>query len=74
MLLGLLVGYPALAGDRLAWVVAAVGIFGWVVFALGLLGRWPLLLVWGIAAFGAEYALFLRLRGGSVDARAPPGA
>jgi hypothetical protein len=70
VLLGGLVAYPALAGDRLAVVVAAVGVAGWLLLVLGLV-RWPLLLGWGVAGFGAEYAVFLRLRGGSVDSRAP---
>lgn len=71
MLLAVLVAYPAAAGDRLVALVTIVGSTGWLLLALGLVGRWPLVLVWGLAAFGAEYALFLRLRGGSVDARAP---
>jgi hypothetical protein len=51
-------------------VVAGVGIAGWLLLVLGLV-RWSVLLGWGLAGFGAEYAVFLRLRGGSVDARAP---
>ena len=39
--------------------------------AVGLACRWWLVLAWGLAAFGAEYAVFLRLSGGAVDARAP---
>lgn len=38
---------------------------------VGLAFRWWLVLAWGFAAFGAEYAVFVRLRGGAVDARAP---
>jgi hypothetical protein len=70
VLLGGLVAYPAVAGDRLGVVVAAVGVAGWLLLVLGLV-RWPPLLGWGVAGFGAEYAVFLRLRGGSVDSRAP---
>ena len=51
-------------------VVAGVGIAAWLLLVLGLV-LWPPLLGWGLAGFGAEYALYLRLRGGSVDARAP---
>jgi hypothetical protein len=69
-LLGGLVAYAAAAGHRLVPLVVSVGIAGWLVFVLGLV-RWPALLGWGLAGFGAEYALFLRLRGGSVDSRAP---
>ena len=58
------------AGDRLVPLVIGVGVAGWFLFALGLL-RWPALLGWGLGGFGAEYALFLRLRGGAVDSRAP---
>lgn len=29
------------------------------------------MLAWGFAMFGAEYAVYLRLRGGAVDPRAP---
>jgi len=65
-----LVVYPAAAGDRLVPLVIAVGSAGWALLALGLL-RWPALIGWGLAGFGAEYAVFLRLRGGSVDSRAP---
>ena len=42
---------------------------GWALFLLGL--RWHPLIGWGLAGFGAEYAVYLRLRGGSVDSRAP---
>ncbi len=38
---------------------------------LGFVGRWPVVLTWGLLGFGAEYGLFLRLRGGAVDAWAP---
>jgi len=62
--------YPAVAGDRLVPLVVGVGIAAWLLLALGLI-RWPPLLGWGLAAFGAEYAIFLRLRGGSVDSRVP---
>src|SRR5439155_17435607 len=60
LLTGLVV-YPAVAGDRLVPLVIGVGVAGWFLFALGLL-RWPALLGWGLGGFGAEYALFLRLR------------
>jgi len=50
--------------------VALVGIAGWLLAGLALLIRRPLLLAWGLAGVGAEYATFLRLRGGSVDSRA----
>jgi hypothetical protein len=66
-----LVAYPAAVGDRVVSVVAAVGIGAWAMLALALVGKWPTLVAWGMAGVGAEYALFLRLRGDSVDERAP---
>jgi hypothetical protein len=42
-----------------------------VLLAVALAGRWPSLIGWALALFGAEYAVFLMLRGGSVDSRAP---
>jgi hypothetical protein len=69
VLLGGLVAYPALATDRLVPLVVTVGLLGWALVVVGL--RWPVLLGWGLCGFGAEYALYLRLRGGSVDSRAP---
>jgi len=51
--------------------VAAIGALGWTLAAVALLGRWPSLLPWGVAGVGAAYALFVGLRTGSVDPRAP---
>jgi hypothetical protein len=50
-------------------VVIGVGVLGWALVVVGL--RWPVVIGWGLGAFGAEYALYLRLRGGAVDSRAP---
>ena len=63
--------YSALAGDRLVAVVAALGGIGVLVTALALAGRWAPLLPWGFVGVGAAYALFLSLRPGTLDARAP---
>jgi RND superfamily putative drug exporter len=52
-------------------VVVGVGAAACALVAVGLSFRWWLVLAWGFAAFGAEYAVFLRLRGGGVDVRAP---
>jgi hypothetical protein len=52
-------------------VVVGIGVAASVLVAVGLAFRWWLVLGWGLAVFGAEYAVFLRLRGGAVDARAP---
>jgi hypothetical protein len=63
--------YPAAATRHDVLVVVGIGAAACALAAVGLLFRWWLVLVWGFAAFGAEYAVFLRLRGGAVDARAP---
>jgi hypothetical protein len=63
--------YSATAGDRLPQVVAGVGAVGWAVTALALVGRWPSLLPWGVVGVGAGYTVFLGLREGTVDPRAP---
>ena len=70
-LLGAVGAYSALAGDRLVAVVAALGGIGVLVTALALVARWAGLLPWGFVGVGAAYALFLSLRSGTIDARAP---
>jgi hypothetical protein len=70
-MLGLLVAYPAAATERLAAVVAGLGVGAWTLLVVALAMRWASLIGWALAIFGGEYALFLRLRGGSVDSRAP---
>jgi hypothetical protein len=52
-------------------VVTSIGCIGLVVTAVALLARWAGLLPWGFVGVGAGYAVFLSLRAGSVDARAP---
>ena len=70
-LLGAVSAYSALDGDRLVAVVAALGGIGVLVMALALVGRWAALLPWGFVGVGAAYALFLSLRSGTLDDRAP---
>ena len=70
-LLGGIVAYAATAGDRLPEVVSGIGAAGWTLAAVALVGRWPTLLAWGLAAVGAAYAVLLGLRTGGVDPRAP---
>jgi hypothetical protein len=70
-LLGVVVAYSALVGDRLVAVVTSIGCIGLSVTALALVGRWATLLPWGFVGVGASYAVFLSLRAGTVDARAP---
>jgi hypothetical protein len=52
-------------------VVAALAGLGLCVTALALVSRWAALLPWGFVGVGAAYAVFLGLRAGAVDARAP---
>jgi hypothetical protein len=63
--------YAVAAGDRLAGIVAAVGAAGCVLVLLALVFRRASVFPFGIAGVGAAYALFLALRDGDVDARAP---
>lgn len=66
-----LAAYPVAAGHRQLLVVLAVGAAACVLAAVGLVFRWWFVVAWGFALFGAEYAVFLRLRPDAVDARAP---
>ena len=63
--------YAAAAGDRLPQVVAGVGAAGCALMAVAFLVRRPSVLPVGLAGVGAAYAVFLSLRSGAVDARAP---
>jgi hypothetical protein len=65
------VAYSTVAGDRLVAAVAALGGIGLLVTALALVGRWATLLPVGFVGVGAAYAVFLSLRPGTVDVRAP---
>jgi hypothetical protein len=49
-------------------VLVGLGLF---VTASALVSRWAALLPWGFVGVGAAYAVFLSLRPGTVDARAP---
>lgn len=70
MIAGLAV-YPVAAGHRQVLVVLALGGAACAVAALGLAIRRWFVLAWAFALFGAEYAVFLRLRPDAVDVRAP---
>ena len=52
-------------------MVAAVGVAGWALLAFGLATRWTSSFPIGLAGVGAAYAVFLAVRNGAVDARAP---
>jgi hypothetical protein len=68
---GGLTAWAAAAAGSGGPVVAPVGVFGAALLAVGLLGRWPSLLPWAIAFLGAQYAVSLLIRGGSIDELAP---
>jgi hypothetical protein len=51
--------------------VTAIGCVGLSITAVALLGRWPTILPWGFVGVGGAYAVFLSLRAGTVDDRAP---
>ena len=51
--------------------MAALAGLGFFLTALALVSRWAALLPWGFVGVGAAYAVFLSLRPGTVDARAP---
>ncbi len=66
-----IVVYATLAGDRLPVVVAAVGAAGCALIALAFVARRPAVFPVGLAGAGAAYGVFLSLRSGPVDVRAP---
>ncbi|HZC29577.1 MAG TPA: hypothetical protein VE269_07530 [Gaiellaceae bacterium] len=70
-LLAALAAYPAAAAGHGVPVLVGIGAAACGLTAVALAFRWWLVVAWGLASFGAEYAVFLRLRGGAVDARAP---
>jgi len=59
------------AGERLSEVVAGVGAGGCALIVLAFVARRPSVFPVGVAGVGAAYAVFLSLRSGPVDARAP---
>ena len=63
--------YAVAAGDTLPELVATVGTAGCALVLVSLVFRQPSAFPFGIAGVGAAYALFLSLRNGDVDARAP---
>jgi hypothetical protein len=59
------------AGDRLPEIVAGVGAGGCALVAIALVARRPSVFPFGLAGVGAAYGVYLSLRSGAVDARAP---
>lgn len=70
-LAGAVVVYATAAGERLSQVVLGVGAAGCALMAAALVTRRPSALPVGLAGVGAAYGLFLSLRTGAVDPRAP---
>jgi hypothetical protein len=65
------VAYSDVASDRLPAVVGGVGVAGCALMAFALATRWRMVFPVGIALVGASYGVFLAVRNGAVDARAP---
>ena len=51
-------------------VVGGIAAAAWLLLLFALVGGWGFVIAWALVGFGAEYALFLRLRSAAVDARA----
>jgi hypothetical protein len=66
-----IVVYAVSAGGRLPEVVAGVGAGGCALIVVAFVARRPSVFPVGLAGVGGAYAVFLSLRSGSVDARAP---
>jgi len=66
-----LVAYSDVASDRLPAVVGGVGTAGGALMAFALATRWRTVFPFGIALVGASYAVFVAVRNGAVDGRAP---
>jgi hypothetical protein len=65
------VAYSDVASDRLPAVVGGVGTAGGALMALALATRWRTVFPVGIALVGASYTVFVAVRNGAVDGRAP---
>jgi hypothetical protein len=59
------------AGDRLPEIVAGVGAGGCALVTIALMARRPSVFPFGLAGVGAAYGVYLSLRSGAVDPRAP---
>jgi predicted PurR-regulated permease PerM len=66
-----IVVYATVAGDRLPQVIAGVGAAGCALIALAFVVRRSSVFPVGLAAVGAAYGVYLSLRSGPVDVRAP---
>jgi hypothetical protein len=70
-LAGGIVVYSDVASDRLPEVAGGVGVVGCGLIAFALVTRWRSVFPLGLALVGASYGVYLALRNGAVDARAP---
>jgi hypothetical protein len=63
--------YPLAATDRLPALLAGMGAASLLLMGAGVAARAPGAVAWAVALCGAEYGVFLGLRGGTVDRWAP---
>jgi hypothetical protein len=63
--------YADVASDRLPEVAGGVGVAGCALMALALFTRWRTTFPLGLALVGTSYGVYVALRSGAVDARAP---
>lgn len=60
-----------MASDRLPEIPGGIGVAGCALIAFALFTRWRSAFPVGVALVGASYGVYVALRNGSVDARAP---
>lgn len=60
-----------MASDRLPEIAGGVGVAGCALIAVALFTRWRSVFPLGVVLVGASYGVYVALRSGSVDARAP---
>jgi hypothetical protein len=70
-LAGGVVAYADVASDRLPEVAGGIGVVGCALIAFALFTRWRSVFPFGLALVGASYGVYVALRNGAVDARAP---
>ena len=63
--------YADVASDRLPEIAGGVGVAGCALIAFALFTRWRSVFPVGVALVGASYGVYVALRNGAVDARAP---
>jgi hypothetical protein len=63
--------YADVASDRLPEIAGGVGVAGCALIAFALFTRWRSVFPVGVALVGSSYGVYVALRNGAVDARAP---